>query len=401
MANGATTAADGATTEANDATTAGEEVTTANDGATAAGAGITTAQAKRKKREASTEVASSSLADGESSSAGPENNSEDSTVAPAESTAAQPQNINAGNPEATTEAVNTTLPPTKPWEDWLSIPDCIPLPTTTVAPLNDTDNATSIEATNAEQINIERRKRHINTRFKRDIQKVCDSNIVFGVVIDSADSWTFEVNVSRCNCGNVSEELEEYGHEPGNIEKTNYYPGEHYIYYATTTDPWNAALTNERTSVYKTWMKSIKHEVPFLVMASDFEPHLKPNITFTGFKKSEGGFISGVFNITIRRPHWDNPDRFSDAMNRISEEYKQANESEGVFGAHFEGYVKHGFLNHRLIHIDDFVPPEENEFENTNVNVNSRFEVEEEVDLRKLFKEAREEDSPLRYTFFI
>ena len=32
----------------------------------------------------------------------------------------------------------------------------------------------------------------------------------------------------------------------------------------------------------------------YIVRASEFEPHLKPNITFIGFRKSEGGFISGT-----------------------------------------------------------------------------------------------------------
>ena len=201
--------------------------------------------------------------------------------------------------------------------------------------------------------------------------------------------------MSRCNCGNVSEEYQDYGHEPGSTERTNYYPGEHYVYYATTSDPWNAALQNERTSIYKTWMKSIQDEVPLLVRASEFEPHLKPNITFIGFRKSEGGFISGVFNITIRRPHWDNPERFSRAMNQICDEYNIDN-SSGVFGQDYEGWVKHKFINHRLIHIDDFVPPEEQEQNMNNANLASKYEVEEELDERQLFKLAREEDSDLR-----
>ena len=170
------------------------------------------------------------------------------------------------------------------------------------------------------------------------------------------------------------------------------------MYYATTSDPWNAALKNERTRINKVWTKAIIEEVPLLVAFSDIEPHMKPEIIFTGFQKSDGGFVSAVFNITMRRPHWDNPQRFSDALTATCDKYEVLNETEGVFGVLYDGWVKHRFLTHRLVHVDDVREDTEDEEEDPSAAAAEAYFYEEEKELtaNEILKLAREEDTVLR-----
>jgi hypothetical protein len=56
--------------------------------------------------------------------------------------------------------------------------------------------------------------------------KICDERMVFGVKFTYADSWSYDINVTQCNCGNSSEELSQNAHKPGDeTDPTNYYPG--------------------------------------------------------------------------------------------------------------------------------------------------------------------------------
>jgi len=252
--------------------------------------------------------------------------------------------------------------------------------------MNETENATSTTTTTTpsplfEEIVKLRRKRSI--RIKREIQKVCDPQIVFGAEITAANSFTFEVDVKICNCGNASEDLKNNMHIPGNISKENYYPGDLYNYFAITETPWDSSLESDRTPPYKIWKKALMNEVPLLIASSSIASEVKPEVHFLGFVM-DSGFISGHFNITFRRPHWDNPDRFISAMHEVSSRYELDNETEGVFGNTFSGFEKHKFRGHKLTLLElDYGLEEEAEAEPL---------VEEAEEERELTKEEQEEE---------
>ena len=100
-------------------------------------------------------------------------------------------------------------------------------------------------------------------------------------------------------------------------------------------------------------------EIPKLVWNSNISSELKPEIKFVEIVKTEGGFIAGegkgnwpfsipfflwgLYEITFKRPHWDNADRFTESMNEVCALYKQQPEEEGVFGDVFDGFVKHNY----------------------------------------------------------
>jgi len=225
--------------------------------------------------------------------------------------------------------------------------------------------------------------------------EICDPNIVLGVQIDYANSWSFEVNVSLCNCGNVSEELKHNRHIPGNESKSNYFPGDNYHYYAITDKPWDAALASDRTAQYKMWKKSMMLEIPALVMMLEMSHEIKPEIHFFEFVQSDGGFIAGHFNITFRKPHWDNPDRFIDAMGDLCSKYDEMNETEGVFGYSFPGYEKRVYTTHKL----EIWDPEPELDETTTTEdplLNAEASELTEEELKEQIKKLRAIDNPVR-----
>lgn len=177
---------------------------------------------------------------------------------------------------------------------------------------------------------------------------ICDERIVFGVRFTYADSWSYDINVTHCNCGNSSEELNQNPHSPGDESKTNYYPGDKYDYFAVTLAPWDAALESDRHPLFKVWKKALISEIPKLIQNSNISSELKPEIKFIEIIKTEGGFISGHYEITFKRPHWDNADRFQEAMDEVCSLYKQRPAEEGVFGDVFDGFVKHDYQDHRM-----------------------------------------------------
>ena len=99
-------------------------------------------------------------------------------------------------------------------------------------------------------------------------------------------------------------------------------------------------------------------EIPKLVWNSNISSELKPEIKFVEIVKTDGGFIAGELQVTtnrvhkycsghyeiiFKRPHWDNAERFQEAMDDVCSVYKQRAAEEGVFGDVFDGFVKHDY----------------------------------------------------------
>ena len=56
-------------------------------------------------------------------------------------------------------------------------------------------------------------------------------------------------------------------------------------------------------------------------------------------------FITAAhYEITFKRPHWNNSEGFIDAMEDVCADYKALNSSDGLWGnSSIEGYVKHDY----------------------------------------------------------
>ena len=113
--------------------------------------------------------------------------------------------------------------------------------------------------------------------------------------------------------------------------------------------------------------------------------------------------MPGHYEITFKRPHWDNADRFIRVMEEICAEYKARPEEEGVFGDVFDGFVKHNWQEHRL---RAWRPPREESAVAAAVEAGLAGEEAseeggegsgEELDPKKELKRARAVDTPARW----
>ena len=112
-----------------------------------------------------------------------------------------------------------------------------------------------------------------------------------------------------------------------------------------------------RHPLYKKAWDAFEIEIPHLVKNSSVAGELKPEIKLTRLMKSTGGFVQGYqsqrssltrlisahYQITFKRPHWNNSEGFIDAMEEICAAYKLLPAEEGLWGNVTERYVKHDF----------------------------------------------------------
>ena len=112
-----------------------------------------------------------------------------------------------------------------------------------------------------------------------------------------------------------------------------------------------------RHPLYKKAWDAFEIEIPHLVKNSSVSGELKPDIKLIRLMKSAGGFVQGYqlqrlsltllisahYQITFKRPHWNNSEGFIDAMEEICAAYKLLPAEEGLWGNVAERYVKHDF----------------------------------------------------------
>ena len=144
-----------------------------------------------------------------------------------------------------------------------------------------------------------------------------------------------------------------------------------YDYYAVTLDPYYDALSSDRWPqlsppssyflrrhpLYKKAWDAFEIEIPHLVKNSSVAGELKPDIKLIRLMKSTGGFVQGDqslssslmllfsahYQITFKRPHWNNSEGFIEAMEEICAGYKLLPAEEGLWGNVTERYVKHDY----------------------------------------------------------
>ena len=129
----------------------------------------------------------------------------------------------------------------------------------------------------------------------------------------------------------------------------------------TTLFPFHIFLP--RHPLYKKAWDAFEIEIPHLVKNSSVGGHLKPEIKLIRLMKSTGGFVQGYikpqrssmtliisahYQITFKRPHWNNSEGFIDAMEEICAAYKLLPAEEGLWGNVTERYVKHDFQVKRI-----------------------------------------------------
>ena len=115
-----------------------------------------------------------------------------------------------------------------------------------------------------------------------------------------------------------------------------------------------------RHPLYKKAWDAFEIEIPHLVKNSSVAGELKPDIKLIRLMKSTGGFVQGDqsqrsslillisahYQITFKRPHWNNSEGFIDAMEEICAGYKLLPAEEGLWGNVTERYVKHDYQVH-------------------------------------------------------